>query len=659
MLRSIASPHFSLALNGIAALAETVGADAQGARRNLCEAVEVRCSIAVTARREAVECSAVDADDLCSHVRRIVLRLDAIGAESVELLEVGIETEILCKVDVVAPILVDADRVHAARFVAKCVEAIQKLRSGKVTVVRQRHRGEVVVADHGLVRAVDDCLDGQDCVLDDLAQLLKRKLVGGGCHCQPVLLEEGDGEVVEDVERVIRLYGQLCERACELQRTEVADHNAVHGDIVQCGKELLEFAALTAHGRARCVHDDACASCRIADEIFVVRELPRAVGAECLAADVDGIGTRIHRRTRSIDRANANAEVAARCILLFHRTLGAQHLVGKARLLDRLAEEARFAFARHADVDGGRLSERKCRRVVAYAVVVERTPTLLVRRVAVRVGDVCVNRLAVGRDEPRDELGRAHPPFDFERIDPRLNECGDGAVHTHILECELVWTGTVRVEHFSCRLVDEGKRPAADLHAASTVAALPKEHTRVDALPALGDAHIAVHEVLDLNARACTKERKLGERHLASDDNACNAVLLEFLNRVLVVRVHHDGGVQGDGNAHLVDALKHGEVLHEDRVGADLVEIGKVVAQCGQLLVADKVVERDIELDIVRVCVVDGRLQALVVKVEVALVQPHIEMFAAEIDGIRTRRDSRSHGIPRPCRGKQFDGFSV
>ena len=506
---------------------------------------------------------------------------------------------------------------------------------------------------------MDDCLDGQDCVLDDLAQLLKRKLVGGGCHCQPVLLEEGDGEVVEDVERVIRLYGQLCERACKLQRAEVADHNAVHGDIVQCGKELLEFAALTAHGRARCVHDDACASCRIADEIFVVRELPRAVGAECLATDVDGIGTRIHRRTRSIDRANANAEVAARCILLFHRTLGAQHLVGKARLLDRLAEEARFAFARHADVDGGRLSERERRRVVAYAVVVERTPTLLVRRVAVRVGDVCVNRLAVGRDEPRDELGRTHPPLNFERIDPRLNECGDGAVHAHILECELVRPGAVRIEHFSCRLVDEGKRPAADLHAASAVAALSEEHPRVDALTALGDTHIAVHEVLDLDARACAEKREFGERHLASDDDARDAVLLELFDGVLVVRVHHDGGVQGDGDAHLVYEFEYSEVLDKDCVGTDLVEVGEVFAQRGQLLVADEVVERDVELDVVRVCVFDRRLQTFVVEVKVALMQTHIEMFAAEIDGIRTRCNACGHGLPCARRSKQFDGFSV
>ncbi len=76
---------------------------------------------------------------------------------------------------------------------------------------------------------------------------------------------------------MICLYGQLRERACELQRAEVADHDAVDIDVVQGGKELFELAALTPHGRARCVRDDARTTCRIADNVLVVRELPRAV----------------------------------------------------------------------------------------------------------------------------------------------------------------------------------------------------------------------------------------------------------------------------------------------------------------------------------------------------------------------------------------------
>ena len=181
----------------------------------------------------------------------------------------------------------------------------------------------------------------------------------------------------------------------------------------------------------------------------------------------------------------------------------------------------------------------------------------------------------------------------------------------------------------------------------------------MNALTALGDAHVAVHEVFDLDARAFAEERELGERHLAADDDACDAVFLELFNRVLVVRIHHDGRVQRDADAHFMHELEHGKVLYEDRVGADLVEIREVIAQRGQFLVADEIVERDIELDVVRVRVFDRGFQPIVVKIEIALVEPHIEMFAAEIDGIRTRFDARGHGVPCAGGGKQLDGFTV
>ena len=117
--------------------------------------------------------------------------------------------------------------------------------------------------------------------------------------------------------------------------------------------------------------------------------------------------------------------------------------------------------------------------------------------------------------------------------------------------------------------------------------------------------------------------------------------------------------MQGDGDAHLVYEFEYSEVLDKDCVGTDLVEVGEVFAQRGQLLVADEVVERHVEFDVVRVCVVDGILETRIVKVKVALVQTHIEMFAAEIDGIRTRCNACGHGIPCARRSKQFDGFSV
>ena len=142
-----------------------------------------------------------------------------------------------------------------------------------------------------------------------------------------------------------------------------------------------------------------------------------------------------------------------------------------------MAEEARLALAREADVLLARLAKGKRRREVARAVVVEILPALFVRRIAVRVRDVGVDRLTVRRDDAADEARRAHAALNLEGEDARLNQLRDGAVHAHILERELVGARPVLVEHFARLLVDELVGPAARLEAAAAVAALAKQHT--------------------------------------------------------------------------------------------------------------------------------------------------------------------------------------
>ena len=181
----------------------------------------------------------------------------------------------------------------------------------------------------------------------------------------------------------------------------------------------------------------------------------------------------------------------------------------------------------------------------------------------------------------------------------------------------------------------------------------------MDALPALGDAHIAVHEVLHLDACARTEEGKLGERHLTADHDARDAVFLELFDGVFVVRIHHDRGMQGHSDAHLVHELEHGKVLYENRIGADLLQIGEIVAQSRQLLVADEVVEGYVEVNVMGMGVVNRLLEPCIVEVEIAFMQAHIEMLASQIDGVRPRIDRRCHGIPCAGRRKQFDGFTV
>ena len=156
------------------------------------------------------------------------------------------------------------------------------------------------------------------------------------------------------------------------------------------------------------------ASCCVAHECLVVAQRPRALRTKRFAADVDGVGTCVDGGARRRGGADADTQATTGFVLLRDRRLLTQYLVGKACLLDRLTEEARLALARHADVDCRRLSKRKCGRVVAHAVFVEGAPAFLIRRIAVRIGDVGVDGGTIGGDEAADELRRAHPPLDFE-----------------------------------------------------------------------------------------------------------------------------------------------------------------------------------------------------------------------------------------------------
>lgn len=648
--------------NGVAALAEPVRPDTPFARAHLLHLLKrlmVERLFLRLASCERIERLAVELRHAARELRRVVLRLDAIRGQTIELREIGVEAEVLGEVEVVAAVLVDADRVLLASRVEQGVVAVEHLRIVELVELRQAHRREVVVADHRLIRAVHDRLERQFRTLHNLAQLLERQFVRRRRHRKAVLLQELRRELVEEVKRHIRLHRQIRDALRELQGAEVADHQAIRFDLAQRREELLELPALAAHRRARRIDDDARLALRIGEDFRIVAELPRAQRAERLAADIDGVRAVVDGRLGRLDRIDAHAKCTMWLILLLDIALLAQHLILEARFLDRMAEEARLALAREADVLLARLAERKRRREVARAVVVEVLPAFFVRRVAVRVRDVGVDRLAVRRDDAADEARRAHAALNLEGEDARLDELRDGAVHAHILEREFVGARPVLVEHFARLLVDELVGPAARLEAAAAVAALAKQHARVDALARLADAHVAVHEVLDLDARALAEEAELRQRHLAAHDDARDAVLLELLDGVLIVRVHHDRRVQRDRDAHLVHELEHRKILHEQRVRADLVEIGEVLAQRRDLLVADEVVERHIEAHAVRVCVVDRLLEHGIVEVEPALMHAHVEVLAAEIDSIRTRLHARHQRIPSASRSQEFYRFAI
>ena len=107
----------SITLNRIHGLTETEGADAQSARAAgfdflHCFLVESRL-----AGTQAVQCHAICLSQQGHQFRLVVLGLDAVRSNAVQLVQVRIKAEVFSKQDVIASVLVDAQRVLFAGFV--------------------------------------------------------------------------------------------------------------------------------------------------------------------------------------------------------------------------------------------------------------------------------------------------------------------------------------------------------------------------------------------------------------------------------------------------------------------------------------------------------------------------------------------------------------
>ena len=116
--------------------------------------------------------------------------------------------------------------------------------------------------------------------------------------------------------------------------------------------------------------------------------------------------------------------------------------------------------------------------------------------------------------------------------------------------------------------------------------------------------------------------------------------------------------MQRDVDAQFLFQIKYGEVLHEDRVGADLLQVEQIFAQGGKFFLADEIVQCDIELDAVLVRKVDGFFQHFVVEIRIAVVHAHVEVLAAQIDGIRARLDGGDEGIPGASRCEKLHAIT-
>ena len=89
--------------------------------------------------------------------------------------------------------------------------------------------------------------------------------------------------------------------------------------------------------------------------------------------------------------------------------------------------------------------------------------------------------------------------------------------------------------------------------------------------------------------------------------------------------VHHNGGVERNTDTKLLHQINDGEVLHENGIRLDFVKIEKIFSQGGELVLADKIVDRDIEAHFVGARVLDSASQRRVVEIHILAVQAHVK----------------------------------
>ena len=145
-------------------------------------------------------------------------------------------------------------------------------------------------------------------------------------------------------------------------------------------------------------------------------------------------------------------------------------------------------------------------------------------------------------------------------------------------------------------------------------------------------------EDLDLDAAALGDGTDLIERELAREDDADEAEFLQGEDAFEVVGHELRGGVEREGGKVLPHKPGDAEILHDESVGAKLVENGELLDGGGQLLVFDERVEGDVDLLAAQRARVGEQLAELVGR-EVHGLGTSGEGVKAKVDGIRARRE--------------------
>ena len=387
---------------------------------------------------------------------------------------------------------------------------------------------------------------------------------------------------------------------------------------------------------------------------------PRLLRLEHLTGQIHRIRTIFTGRPYRSQVRNLHGQGSVGRILRPDRLLRLQDIILEARLLHSTAEETRLPAAVKADGPFIRLPQGKGSGKVTGPVLVQFLPAFLIHRIAHRVCNIGINCLSVGSHDAAHKIRRAHAPLNLEGKYPCLNQLRDIPVHAHVLQGQLVVLLVILIKNLPRRLVNQLVLPAARLQAASPVAALAEQHPGVDALAAFSNAHIAMHEILDFQPGALLEQSQLRKSHLPAHYDAGNAVLLQLLDGMLVMGIHHDGCMQGNIHTQLPGQLQNRKILHQNRIRPDLVEICQVTLERLHFLHADEVVQGNVQLHAMGMGILNGLLQHLIIEIGLLVpVHAHVKMLATQINSVSTCFHCCYQCIPVAGRCQQLNGFTV
>ena len=169
----------------------------------------------------------------------------------------------------------------------------------------------------------------------------------------------------------------------------------------------------------------------------------------------------------------------------------------------------------------------------------------------------------------------------------------------------------------------------------------------MNALPALGNAHVAVNKAFDFDTGLHFEQLHLRQTKFAADHHARDAEFLQSFNGGGVVDIHHDRRVHWQVETVIANAFDDRKILNQHGIGLDVGKEFQIIFERGQFLGADEIIDRDVKFDAALMSVVDRADQFFIVEIKIISVDAHIEMLAAEINRVRSRVDCCNESVPR------------